>query len=157
MQRKKRLQALAGNRQISFRIGAAPNSHARVELGARTEQKVPPVESGEGRDEIGTRMRQLEPSGFRAERGQRAQPVLPEQRMAEALKQIYATAGSLAGGHGNTLAAALQTLCQVVKDTCAVDSVQLWLVEGGTEQRPSAHWLKRRACSDDCSKFDLYS
>ena len=141
----------------TLRIGTAPNAHAQVEPGGRTDQMASPVESGDERDEIGIRMRQLEPSGFRAEQGQPSPQALPEQRMAEALKQIYAPLGSLAAGHGNSFAAALETICQVVRDACVVDSVQLWLVEDGTDQRPSAHWLKRRACSEDCSKFAALS
>lgn len=157
VQRKKRIQALASERQFSLRVGAASKPYAKVEPDKRVEKRTDSAERGEGRDEIGTLMRQLEPSGFRAEQGQRPQQALPEQRMAEALKHLYVIPAFLAAGHGDLLASALQSICQVVKNACVVDLVQLWLIEDEAEQRPGTLWLKRQAYSGDCSEFPLPS
>ena len=97
-------------------------------------------------------MRQLEPSGFRAEQGQRAQQALPEQRLAEALKYIHATPVSLALGPGDLLTTALKSICQAVKNACEVDATQLWLIDNHGLQEQGPLRLRKRAYAHDGSE-----
>jgi PAS domain S-box-containing protein len=94
-------------------------------------------------------MRQPEPELSHAlnKQSQRWQPTLPEQRLAEVLRRIHATPVSLAPGQSSPLASTLQTICQAVKSACAVDQVQLWLVDDYSGQGPRARRLKRWAWS----------
>jgi PAS domain S-box-containing protein len=152
VQQKKWIQALIGERQLSFHFSATPKPSVNGKSGRERIGRT--VESTNGRAEIGTLMRQLEgPSGFRAEQGQRSQQVLPEHRLAEALKQLYTLPGFLTEERAGILPAALQTICRLVKQACAVEKVQLWLIETDVEQRSGGHWLKRWACSEGCTEY----
>lgn len=153
VRRKKSEKTVAGERQFSLRVLLASETCTRVEsTGPAEKAALLTEESSARRGEIGGLMRQPELSGFRTEQSEHPAPAQPEQRLAEALRQIHAAPVSLATGHGGSLALALQGMCQAVKSACAVDRVQLWLVEDHPGQEQGARWLKRWACSNGCAE-----
>src|SRR5579871_638904 len=152
VQRKKRIKALAGERQLSLSVGEAPKTLAKMKPIGLVEKAMRLVESGDEQDEKGGCMRHLEPSVFRTEQSQRSQQTLPLQRVVDALKQIHAIPMAFATGQDDSLATLLQTMCRIVKTACVVDQVQLWLVDGSPEQGQGARWLKRQASSENGSE-----
>ncbi len=151
MQRKKRVKALAGGRQLSLGGAGVPKTLALALSRSQAEKVVRLIESDDWRDEIGDFMKYPQPSSFRIEQGQRSQQTLSDQQVSDALMQIHAVPAASAASPGGSFTQALQMMCRVVKKACAVDGVQLWFVEDSTEQRPGARWLKRQASSQDCS------
>ena len=123
------MKALAGERQLSLSVGEAPKTQAKKKPVGQVEKAIRLVESGDEQDEKGGFMKHLEPSVFRTEQSQRSQQILPEQRVADALRQIHALPVVFATGHDESLATLLQTMCRIVKSACAADQAQLWLVD----------------------------
>src|SRR5579883_390026 len=85
----------------------------------------------------------------RLERHSSQHQIFPARYLSETLKRIHAAVASAAGNLPNA-APALQVLCQEVANACAVDGVQLWLVEEWLENAPASCRLALRASSEGC-------
>jgi PAS domain S-box-containing protein len=149
VQRKKQIKPLADERRHSLQVEETTKARAGIEPPRRKEQATLLVENGDAGKEVGGFMGQPEPSGFRIGQGGPSQQMFPEQGVAEALGQIHVAAGSFASGRAGSFAAALQAMCQAVKNACMVDMVQLWLLENSGEPQQGPLRLKRQVSAGD--------